>query len=155
MWYKKARGLMVFGGGEGSRLALTIFSKWTELATFADPFNNTIYNHSSITMHAATTKIPHFLYEKVLLKTREWCIILFTMYDFLQWKKTYIHSNWQVLKPSIQLTLLCVDYGPEILRGEDADGLTQGSGAELSQLTKREHISHYSKCNSHTFRMKH
>ena len=36
------------------------------------------------------------------------------------------------LEPSIPLTLLTVDYGPEILRGKDADGLTQGTGAKLS-----------------------
>ena len=34
-------------------------------------------------------------------------------------------------RPSIPLTLLSVDYGPEILGSKDADGLTQGSGAEL------------------------
>ena len=38
----------------------------------------------------------------------------------------------QGLESSVPLTLLSVDYGPEILRGEDADGLTQGTGAELS-----------------------
>ena len=47
--------------------------------------------------------------------------------------KSYLpHSKWQGLEPSIPLTLLTVEYGPEILRGEDADGLTQGAGAELS-----------------------
>ena len=42
------------------------------------------------------------------------------------------HSNWQGLKPSIQLTSLIVDYGPEILGGEDANGLSQGAGGKLS-----------------------
>ena len=42
------------------------------------------------------------------------------------------HSKWQGLKPSDPLTLLTVDYGPEILRGEDADGLTQEAGTEFS-----------------------
>ena len=42
------------------------------------------------------------------------------------------HSKWQGLEPPVSLTLLSDDYEPEILRGEDADGLTQGSGAELS-----------------------
>ena len=53
-------------------------------------------------MHAATTKIPHLLYEKVLLKTRKWCMILFTIFVFLQWiwwewekktRKIYIHEK--------------------------------------------------------------
>ena len=39
---------------------------------------------------------------------------------------------WQGLKLSDLLTLLTGDYGPEILRGEDADGLTQGTGTEFS-----------------------
>ena len=39
---------------------------------------------------------------------------------------------WQGLMPSDPLTLLTLDYGPEILRGEDADGLTQGAGTEFS-----------------------
>ena len=42
------------------------------------------------------------------------------------------HSTWQGLESSIRLTLPSLDYGPEILRGEDADGLTQGTGAEFS-----------------------
>ena len=61
---KKAQGLEVWWGGKGNGLALTIYSKGAWLATFADPFNSTIYNHSSIAMRAATTKIPHLLYEK-------------------------------------------------------------------------------------------
>ena len=52
-------------------------TKGTKLATIADPFNSIIYNHSSIAIHAATTKIPHLLYEKDLLKT------LNVMYDFI------------------------------------------------------------------------
>ena len=31
-------------------------------------------------MHAAITKIPHLLYEEDLLKTRKWCMILFTIH---------------------------------------------------------------------------
>ena len=31
-------------------------------------------------MRAAVTKILHLLYEEDLLKTREWCMILFTIY---------------------------------------------------------------------------
>ena len=75
-------------------------------------------------MHAATTKIPHLLYEKVLLKTRKWCMILFTMYDFLQWiwwewekkpRKTYIHKKqgknppfgFPPIPPSIKLEADC------------------------------------------------
>ena len=53
--------------GEGSGHSV-LCSKGTLLATFADPFNNTIYNHSSIAICAAITKIPHSLYEEVLLK---------------------------------------------------------------------------------------
>ena len=45
-----------------------MYSKETELATFADPFSSTIYNNSSIAICAAITKIPHLLYEEVLLK---------------------------------------------------------------------------------------
>ena len=80
---KKAEGLEVLGGGEGSGFALTIYSKGTYLATFADPFNSTIYNHSSIIMRAATTKIPHLLYEKDLLKTPiEMCDFIYNdLYD--------------------------------------------------------------------------
>ena len=32
-------------------------------------------------MHAADTKIPHLVSEEDLLKTRKWCMILFTIYD--------------------------------------------------------------------------
>ena len=32
-------------------------------------------------MRAATTKIPHLLYEKAYLKPRKWCMISFTIYD--------------------------------------------------------------------------
>ena len=35
------------------------------------------------------------------------------------------------LEPSVTLTLLSGDYRLEILRGEDADGLTQGAGTEF------------------------
>ena len=42
------------------------------------------------------------------------------------------HSKWQSLETSDPLTLLTVEYGPDVLRGEDADGLTQGTGAEFS-----------------------
>ena len=72
---KKAQSLKVLGGGNGSGHALTKKSKGTELATFADPFNSTIYNHSSFIMRAAVTKIPHLLYEEDLLKTRKWYMI--------------------------------------------------------------------------------
>ena len=33
------------------------------------------------------------------------------------------HSKWQGLEPSIPLTLLTVDYGPEIVGGDNADGV--------------------------------
>ena len=39
---------------------------------------------------------------------------------------------WQCLEPLDSLTLLTVNYGPEILGGEDADGLMQGTGTEFS-----------------------
>ena len=42
------------------------------------------------------------------------------------------YSTWQGLKTSDLLTLLSVDYGPEILRGEDTDGLAEGTGIEFS-----------------------
>ena len=62
---------------DGSGHAVPKDTMGTELGTFADIFNCTIYNHSSITMRAATTKIPHLLYEKDLLKTPN------GMYDFI------------------------------------------------------------------------
>ena len=53
-------------------------SKGNWLATIADPLNSTVYNHSSITMYAAATKIPHLLYgKKDLLKIPK------VMYDFI------------------------------------------------------------------------
>ena len=55
------------GEGEGSGHALTVCSKGTLLATFANPFIST--NHLSIIMRAATTKMLHLFYEKSLLKT--------------------------------------------------------------------------------------
>ena len=42
------------------------------------------------------------------------------------------HSTWQGLKPSDPLTLLTGDHGPEIRRGEDADGLPHGTSSEFS-----------------------
>ncbi len=39
--------------------------------------NSKIYNHSYITMRTATTKIPHLLYEKYLLKNPEWNVGLY------------------------------------------------------------------------------
>ena len=54
--------------GEGNGHAVSKDTMGTLLATFTDPFNSTIYNHSLITMRTATTKIPHLLYEKDLLK---------------------------------------------------------------------------------------
>ena len=59
---------------------LTICSKGNLLATFADPFNSTIYNHSSIAIHSATTKIPHLLYEKDLPKTPNLIYLQFMIY---------------------------------------------------------------------------
>ena len=41
------------------------------------------------------------------------------------------HSKWPGFESSVPLTLLSVDYGTEILRCEDADGLTLGTGAEF------------------------
>ena len=43
------------------------------------------------------------------------------------------HLKWQVLETSNPLTLFTVDYGPEVVGGEDADGVPQRSGAELSR----------------------
>ena len=89
----KAQGLKVLREGKGSGVALTRNSKGTQLATFADPFNSTIYIHSSIAMRAATTKIPHLLYEKDLLKTPK------VMYDFIYslWfiYNEYIWWEWE------------------------------------------------------------
>ena len=42
------------------------------------------------------------------------------------------HSKWQGLETSNPLTLLIVDYGPEVLRGKDADGVTQGTSAKFN-----------------------
>ena len=47
-------------------------------------------------MHAATTKIPHLLYEKDLLKTRKWCMVFYNGYDGNgreKPRKVYIHEN--------------------------------------------------------------
>ena len=70
-----------YGGGKGSGHASSICSKGALLATFADPFNNTIYRMSSIFMRAATTKIPHLLCENTYLKPQMECVILFTIDD--------------------------------------------------------------------------
>ena len=45
------------------------------------------------------------------------------------------HSTWQSLDPSNPLTLLTVDYGLQILEGEDADGMSRGTGAKLSSYS--------------------
>ena len=42
------------------------------------------------------------------------------------------HSTWQGLKPSDPLTLLTGDNRPEILWGEDTEGLTYGVGTKFS-----------------------
>ena len=66
---ESSRLLWFCGGGEGSVHVVSRCSKGAWLATFADPFNNTIYRQSSIAMRAAITKIPHLLCEKTYLKT--------------------------------------------------------------------------------------
>ena len=71
---------MRFWGRGRERSCFSIYSKGTYLATFTDPFNSKIYNHSSIAKRAAVTKISHLLYEEGLFKTRKWRVILFTTY---------------------------------------------------------------------------
>ena len=77
---------MFCGGGEESGRAITILSKGPWLATFANPFNNTIYNQLFFTKSSAATKIPHLLCEKTYLTPRMECKILFT-------KKNFIYKN--------------------------------------------------------------
>ena len=81
MFIHRRHKALKFGGRGRERSCYSMCSKGTLLATFADPFSSTIYNHSSIARCAATTKILHLLYEEVLLKTRKWCMILFTIND--------------------------------------------------------------------------
>ena len=67
MLHSRHKALKFWGRGRMQSF-FSIYSKETKLATFADPFSSTIYNHSSIAICAAITKIPHLLYEEVLLK---------------------------------------------------------------------------------------
>ena len=55
--------------------------------------SSTIYRHSSITMRATTTKMPHLLCEKIYLKPRMECLILFTIYDLFT--KNVIWWGWE------------------------------------------------------------
>ena len=87
-----------FEGMGKERSCYSICSKGTLLATFADPFNSTIHNHSSIVICAATTKMPHLLYEEALLETRKWCMILFYNMIYLQW----IWWEWENPPPEKQ-----------------------------------------------------
>ena len=71
------------GGGEGSGHAFLYVLR--DLAShIRRPIQQyNIYNHPSVTICAAITKIPHVLYERSLLKTRKWWMIcihaLYTM----------------------------------------------------------------------------
>ena len=58
------------GGGKGAVMLFLYILRETQIATFADPSNSTIYRQSYITMRAASTKIPHLLCEKTYLKPR-------------------------------------------------------------------------------------
>ena len=71
------------GGRIGSHHAISILSKGPWLATFADPFNSTIYNQPFFTKRTAATKIPHLLCEKTHLKPWMECMIFFTKNDFI------------------------------------------------------------------------
>ena len=124
----KAQGLEVLGGGEGNGLVLTMYSKGTLLATFADPFNSTVYNHSSIAMHAATTKIPHFLYEKGLFKTpnemRDFiCNLWFIYNECIWWEWEKKPRNLQKAKTKEKIPRLVAlpsprlrKWGPTVFR---------------------------------------
>ena len=66
----KAQGLGVWGEGKGAVFVLSKISKGNLASHIRRPIQQyNIYNHSSIAICAATTKIPHLLYEEVLLKT--------------------------------------------------------------------------------------
>ena len=80
------KALWFCGGGEGSGHALSILSKRSELATFADPFNKTIYRQTSIPSHATFTKMPHLLCEQ----TWKW------IEGFLK-IKLYLHLNYVLM----------------------------------------------------------
>ena len=62
---------MEFGGeGKGAVFALTKISKGNLASHIRRPIQQyNIYNHLSIAICSATTKIPYLLYEEVLLKT--------------------------------------------------------------------------------------
>ena len=97
MYNKESTRLLWFcGRGEGRGHGFSKFSKGTSLARFADPFNSTIYNYSYIAMRAATTKIPHLLYEKGLLKTpNKMCGLIYNWW-FICWeweKNSEIYEN--------------------------------------------------------------
>ena len=78
-WWARGLKIFFFGGGEGSRHAITILSKGPKLATFADPFNNTIYirearenngNLAVLWLDLANTysSIPHKAVEETLCR---------------------------------------------------------------------------------------
>ena len=63
-------------------------------------------------MRAAVTKIPHLLYEEDLLKTRMWCMILFTIWFMYNGydgngrekpRKVYIHENKEKIPRLVDL----------------------------------------------------
>ena len=82
--WRKAWSLKILWGRGKKWSCISIYSKGTELAAFADPFNSTIYRQSSITNQTANTKIPHLLCGKTYLKPRMEWMILFTIYGLFR-----------------------------------------------------------------------
>ena len=77
------RPQVFWGGGEGIGHAIlyVLRNLASHIRRHIQQYN--IYNHPSVTICAAITKIPHVLYERSLLKTRKWWMIfihdLYTM----------------------------------------------------------------------------
>ena len=78
------------GDGKGAVMLYLCVLREPQPATFADSFNSTIYSQSSITNHAANTKIPHLLCERtycsrlifgVSLKACKWSFYNFLSYN--------------------------------------------------------------------------
>ena len=81
---KKHDAPILWGGGAVMPVYVT---NGPYLATFADPFNNTI-GHSFFTNHAATTKIPHLLNEKIpYFKTPDKKMYEFYLQGLIQFMK--------------------------------------------------------------------
>ena len=120
--------------------AISMFSKGSELATFADPFINITYEHQSFTKHAATTKIPYLLCEKIYFKPWIKCMTLFTKM-WWEWEKKTEKETKEKNPRLITLPSPLLRYGVRLFSGirerrKQAGPTLSGRGSKFYRTKK-------------------